>query len=121
MTRKDRIFAKSVMISSVIPSEKYSWLRSDERLCSGMMAIDRIGGSAALLFHTIHPIRIRMQAPIENTRAGFGTFVDSRGFGADASDAGVNGSTSNGAVGAVVRVCAISTFWTGGVSPTNST
>src|SRR5215467_7582883 len=105
MTRKDRILAKSVMISSVIPSEKYSWLRSDERLCSGMMAIDRMGGWAGLLFHTIHPMRTRMQAEIKNIRPGLKGLSKSLGPGEVASDAGVTGNASTVGVEAVVWAC----------------
>ncbi len=44
ITRRERIEARSVISSSVIPSAKYSWVASPERLASGRTAREEIRG-----------------------------------------------------------------------------
>src|SRR5215472_9554873 len=47
MTRSALIVARSVVNSSVIPSAKYSWLESPEKLSRGSTAMERIGCAVA--------------------------------------------------------------------------
>src|SRR5215470_14581803 len=48
VTRRAPTLARSVINSSVIPSTKYSWDGSPDKLSSGRTAMERIGGTAVV-------------------------------------------------------------------------